>query len=64
MARGGARVKSPEGEMLDSELGARIAESFNGLSSQERMAFPLEIRKVKGQRITAEGEINGGIYSS
>jgi hypothetical protein len=50
--------------MLDSELGARIAESLNGLSSQERMAFPLEIRKVKGQRITAEGEINGGIYSS
>ena len=34
--------------MLDSELGARIAESFNGLSSQERMAFPLETRKVKG----------------
>ena len=46
--------------MLGSELGARIADSLNGLSSQERMAFPLEIRKVKGQRITAEGEINGG----
>lgn len=27
--------------MLDSELGVRIAESLNGLSSQERMAFPL-----------------------
>lgn len=50
--------------MLDSELGARTAESLNGLSSQERMAFSLEMRKVKGQQITAEGETNGGIYSS
>ncbi len=46
--------------MLDSELGARTAESLNGLSSQERMAFSLEMRKVKGQQITAEGETNGG----
>ena len=35
------RVQTPERAMLDAELGARIAESLDGLSPQERMAFVL-----------------------